>query len=45
MTTSDLASVSKTKTDQPNAFWRFFGRLPIIKQLKDLKIGTKLNIW
>jgi CHASE3 domain sensor protein len=44
MTTSNLASVSKTKTDQPNAFWRFFGRLPIIKQLKDLKIGTKLNI-
>ncbi|MEW5957865.1 MAG: HAMP domain-containing protein [Chloroflexota bacterium] len=44
MSTSDLASVPKTKTDEPSAFWKFFGRLPIIRQLKDLNIGAKLNI-
>lgn len=44
MSTSDLASTSKSKSSQPGAFWRFFGRLPLIRTLKDLSIGTKLNI-
>ncbi len=45
MTTSDLTSSSKTKTAaSPDGFIGFLGNMPLIRFLKNLSIGSKLNI-
>lgn len=44
MTTSNLAQATGTVPQTPNAFWAFIDRLPGMQFLKNLSIGTKLNI-
>jgi CHASE3 domain sensor protein len=44
MTTSNLAQATGTVSQKPNAFWAFIDRLPGTQFLKNLNIGTKLNI-